>query len=199
MEDPNILVAHQMNGKPLPMLNGFPARLVVPGWYATYWVKHLSEITVLDHEFEGFWVKTAYRIPDTPCGCVEPGTTPAKTVPINRMNARSFILQPRSGSRVSAGRAVALKGIAFDGGSGIKEVKISSDDGKTWQNAALGKDLGRFSFHEWTASWTAPRPGSYRLMARATSTAGDTQPMEPLWNPAGYLRNVVEHVEVTAG
>src|SRR6266403_693633 len=75
---PEVLIAYQMNGRPLPMLNGFPARLVVPGWYSTYWVKNLSEITVTDQPFEKFWMKPAYRIPDTPCGCVEPGTAPAR-------------------------------------------------------------------------------------------------------------------------
>jgi sulfite dehydrogenase len=80
MDDPNVMIAYQMNGQPLPMLNGFPARLVVPGWYSTYWVKNLAEINVLDHAFDGFWMKTAYRIPDTACGCVEPGTKPAHTV-----------------------------------------------------------------------------------------------------------------------
>ena len=90
-EDPDVIVAYQMNGQALPMLNGYPARLIVPGWYATYWVKNLSEIEVIDHVFEKFWMKPAYRIPDTPCGCVEPGTAPARTVPINRMTVRSFI------------------------------------------------------------------------------------------------------------
>src|SRR5262249_60714965 len=67
VDDPNVIVAYQMNGAPLPMLNGFPARLVVPGWYATYWVKNLSEITVVDKPFEQFWMKPAYRIPDNAC------------------------------------------------------------------------------------------------------------------------------------
>jgi len=198
MDDPNVLVAHQMNGAPLPMLNGFPARLVVPGWYATYWVKNLSEITVLDHEFDGFWMQKAYRIPDTPCGCVEPGSAPARTVPIHRMNVRSFFAVPRSGARVRVGRPVALKGIAFDGGYGIREVQISADSGKTWRGAELGKDLGRFSFREWSATWTPPKAGSARLMVRAVNAVGESQPTTSLWNPAGYLRNVVEHVDVTA-
>src|SRR4029079_18395199 len=81
LED-DILIAYEMNGKNLPMLNGFPVRLVVPGWYATYWVKSLSDIQVLSQSYEGFWKKSAYRIPDNPCGCLEPGTTPAKTVPV---------------------------------------------------------------------------------------------------------------------
>ncbi|MFB3923515.1 MAG: molybdopterin-dependent oxidoreductase [Terriglobia bacterium] len=198
LDNPYIIVAYEMNGAPLPMLNGFPARLVVPGWYATYWVKHLSEITVLDREFDGFWIKTAYRIPDTPCGCVEPGAKPARTVPISRMNVRSFIVTPENGARVAAGRGMTLKGIAFDGGYGVAQVEVSSDGGATWRRAELGKDLGRFSFREWTASWTPARPGKYRLLVRATNRVGESQPFEPLWNPAGYLRNVIERTEVTA-
>jgi DMSO/TMAO reductase YedYZ molybdopterin-dependent catalytic subunit len=176
-EDPDIIVAYQMNGRELPVLNGFPARLVVPGWYATYWVKNLSAITVIDHVFEKFWMKPAYRIPDTPCGCVEPGTAPKGTVPISRMTIRSFIGAPANGARVVAGRPVMLRGIAFDGGSGVREVQLSDDGGGTWRRAPLGPDLGRYSFREWSAGWTGN---------------------EPLWNPAGYLRNVVERITVQA-
>jgi DMSO/TMAO reductase YedYZ molybdopterin-dependent catalytic subunit len=199
MEDPDVIVAYQMNGQPLPMLNGFPARLVVPGWYATYWVKNLSEIEVVDHVFEHFWMKPAYRIPDTPCGCVEPGTVPARTVPINRMTVRSFIATPESGSRVPVGRPVAVKGIAFDGGYGIAEVQLSIDGGVTWSRAQLGPDLGRYSFREWSATWTPAAPGARRLMVRAFNAVGESQATEPLWNPAGYLRNVIEHVDLQAG
>ena len=89
--DGEVMIAYQMNGADLPFLNGFPVRLLVPGHYGTYWVKHLSEIEVIDHEFDGFWMKPAYRIPDNPCACVEPGTTPSATRPIGRFNVRSFI------------------------------------------------------------------------------------------------------------
>lgn len=198
MEDPDLLVAHRMNGQPLPMLNGFPARLVVPGWYSTYWVKHLFEIEVLDHEFEGFWMKKAYRIPDTPCGCVEPGATPARTVPINRMKVRSFFASPQNGARVAVGRPTTLKGIAFDGGYGISEVEFSADNGSTWRRTQLGQDLGRYSFREWFLKWTPARTGPYRLMVRAVNTVGESQGPVPLWTPAGYLRNVIEAVDVTA-
>jgi len=89
--DGEVMLAYGMNGEDLPVLNGFPLRLVVPGYYGTYWVKHLNEITVIDNVFDGFWMKTAYRIPDTPCGCIEPGTAPKATIPINRFTVRSFI------------------------------------------------------------------------------------------------------------
>jgi sulfite dehydrogenase (cytochrome) subunit A len=198
MEDPNVLVAYQMNGKPLPMLNGFPARLV-PGWYATYWVKHLSEITVLDKEFEGFWMTKAYLIPDTPCGCVEPGTAPARTVPIRRLDVRSLIITPKDGERLDARKQVTLKGIAFDSGYGIQEVVVSTDKGASWRPAQLGKDFGNYSFREWSFPWIPPRAGRYQLMVRATNRIGESQPSQALWNPAGYLRNVVEHVGVMVG
>jgi sulfite dehydrogenase len=199
IEDADVLVAYQMNGADLPMLNGFPVRLIVPGWYATYWVKHLSEIQVIDHVFEKFWMKPGYRIPDNACGCVEPGQAPAHTVPISRMTVRSFIATPESGTRVAVARPATLKGVAFDSGSGIREVQTSDDGGATWHRAQLGADLGRYSFREWTAAWTPPRPGAYRLLVRAVNGIGESQGYEPLWNPAGYLRNVIESIELQAG
>jgi hypothetical protein len=93
---------------------------------------------------------------------------------------------------------VTLKGIAFDGGYGIREVEISDDDGATWRRAQLGPDLGRYSFREWSAAWQPPRPGAYRLLVRAFNTIGESQDIQPLWNPAGYLRNVIEHVDLRA-
>jgi len=191
-----VLIAYSMNGEDLPMLNGFPVRLVVPGYYSTYWVKHLHEITVLEKEFEGFWMKTAYRIPDTPGACVPPGTTPASTVPINRLNVRSFITSHENGAAVKAGEKVALRGIAFDGGVGIKEVQFSGDGGRSWQSATLGEDLGRFSFREWTLAYQPPAKGTAEWKVRAFNRIGESQPMEALWNPAGYMRNVVETVKV---
>ena len=194
--DPDILVAYEMNGQPLPMLNGFPARLVVPGWYSTYWVKHLSEITVLYKEFDGFWMRKAYLIPNTPCACVEPGTTPASMVPINRMNVRSLIVSPHNGTHLPAAKPVTIKGIAFDGGVGLQEVSVSTDKGVSWEPAQLGKDLGNYSFREWSFNWTPTRKVSYRLMARAKNRRGESQPSDALWNPSGYMRNVIEGVDV---
>jgi len=194
--DGEVMLAYQMNGKDLPFLNGFPLRLVVPGWYGTYWVKHLNEITVLDHDLDSFWMKTAYRIPDTDNASIEPGTAPKSTVPINRFNIRSFITSVADGAKVKTGETV-LKGIAFDGGTGIKDVAVSTDDGKTWAPAKLGTDLGKYSFREWTLPVTLAA-GAHVLKVRATSNGGKTQPEKPTWNPAGYMRNVIEAVHVTA-
>ena len=101
--DGEVMLAYGMNGEDLPLLNGFPLRLIVPGYYGTYWVKHLNEITVIDSVFDGFWMKTAYRIPDTPCACVDPGTAPKATIPINRFNVRSFITSVADGAKLKPG------------------------------------------------------------------------------------------------
>jgi sulfite dehydrogenase (cytochrome) subunit A len=195
--DEDIIVAYEMNNRPLPLLNGYPARLIVPGWFATHWVKSLSTITVLPSKFEGFWVKTAYRIPDNPCGCVSPGSTPKKTVPINRMTTRSFIIGPAEGAVLKKNRPVEISGIAFSGGYGIKDVIVSNDGGRSWSEAKLGKDLGKYSWIQWTHSWKPAKAGNYRLMVKATNSIGESQSFEGLWNPAGYLWNKVEKVDVT--
>jgi sulfite dehydrogenase len=195
--DGEVMLAYAMNGTDLPLLNGFPLRLVVPGYFGTYWVKHLNEITVLDSVFDGFWMKGAYRIPDNSCACVDPGTAPKSTVPINRLNVRSFLTNLTNGAKVKAGSPTIVKGIAFDGGTGIKDVSLSPDGGKTWQAAKLGKDLGKYSFREWQLSVRLP-PGAHDLKVRATNQAGQTQPEIATWNPPGYMRNVIETTSVTA-
>ena len=195
--DGEVMLAWQMNGADLPMLNGYPVRLVVPGYYGTYWVKHLSDIAVVDKEFDGFWMKPAYRVPDNACACVEPGTAPAATRPIGRFNVRSFITSVTDGARLRAGELAVLRGIAFDGGQGVREVAVSTDGGQSWRGAKLGADMGRYSFREFTFGFT-PAKGEHDLRVRAWNRSGESQPMEALWQPAGYMRNVVESVRVTA-
>jgi DMSO/TMAO reductase YedYZ molybdopterin-dependent catalytic subunit len=196
--DEDTLLAYEMNGEPLPMLNGFPLRLVVPGHFGTYWVKHVNEITVIDQPSPNFWMDTAYRIPDNECACVEPGTAPAKTRPIGRYNVRSFITSLEVGDRIKVGREIIVRGIAFDGGYGIKDVSFSADGGKTWGEARLGKDFGKYSFREWTIEFKPEQAGALELKVKATNRSNQSQPLQPLWNPAGYMRNVVESVKVNA-
>jgi DMSO/TMAO reductase YedYZ molybdopterin-dependent catalytic subunit len=195
--DDEVLLAHTMNGEPLPMLNGFPLRLVVPGHYGTYWVKHVNELTVVGETFDGFFMSTAYRIPDTAGNCVEPGNVPKSTIPIQRFTVRSFLTSVVEGTQLPVGRETLLRGIAFDSGAGLTEVLVSTDGGQTWRAAQLGKDLGRYSFREWTLPWTPPKPGTVELKCRVFNRVGETQPIEPLWNPSGYLRNVVETTKVS--
>ena len=196
--DGNVMVAYQMNGTDIPFLNGYPIKLIVPGYYGTYWVKHLSEIKVVDDVYNGYWMNPAYRIPDNDCNCVEPGTAPSKTIPINQFTIRSFITNFTDSSIVIVGKPVQARGIAFDAGYGIKKVLFSQDNGQSWTEARLGQDLGRFSFREWRAEFTPKQKGTLSLRVRAFNHAGQIQPMTATWMPAGYMRNVVETVKVTA-
>lgn len=196
---PEPMLAWDMNGEQLPFLNGYPLKLIVPGYFGSYWVKHLSEIEVLDHAFEGhdsYFMTKGYRIPDNDCACIEPGTALKDTRPTTTLAVRSFITNVKPGAALSVGRAVELKGIAFDSGNGIKTVAVSIDGGKNWSDAVLGENLGRFSFREWRLPVTFAKKGKTQLMVRATSNNGEVQPEKASWNPGGYLRNVIESTPV---
>lgn len=194
--DGEVLVAYAMNGADLPMLNGFPLRLVVPGWYATYWVKALSQINVHDKPFDGFWMAKAYRVPDTKDFQEDPKDLAKKTIPISRMSVRSLFVHPAPGESVKAGKKFQVQGVAWDGGKGIAKVEVSSDEGKTWNTAKLGKDMGNYSWRRWKLDIT-PQAGKTRLMVKATNNAGETQ-IKAQWNRSGYARNVIESVELSA-
>jgi sulfite dehydrogenase len=196
--DGEVMLAWAMNGEDLPMLNGYPLRLVVPGYFGTYWVKHLNDIEVVDSVYSGFWMTPAYRVPDNPSHSVEPGTAPKKTVPISRFTIRSFITSLGEKSTIPAGRETVVRGIAFDSGHGLREVAFSSDGGRTWRATDLGADQGRYAFREWRIGFTPTQRGPHTLLARALNRIGESQPLEPLWNPAGYARNVVESIHVEA-
>ncbi len=194
--DGEVMIAYRMNGEALPLLNGYPIRLIVPGWYAPYWVKMLSDIEVLDKPDDYFWMTQEYRIPDTPHASVEPGQTGFKTIPINRMVPRSFITNVTDGVTVKAGAPLPLRGIAFGGDAGVARVALSTDGGQHWEAAQLGQDHGRYSFRQWSAPLTFKAPGEQRVLVMATNTSGVAQPMTPNWNPGGFMRNVVESINV---
>jgi len=193
--DGEVMIAYEMNGQPMPMLNGFPIRLIVPGWYATYWVKALTKITVLDQPLKSFWMDKAYRVPDNPQVNEDPQHLAQATVPISLMPVHSIFVKPEPDAQLNAGKAYELTGVATDGGSGIRSVEVSTDDGKTWSAATLGTDLGKYSWRHWRASWTPAAKGKYRLMVRATANNGQQQVTEQ-WNRGGYWRNVIEQLDV---
>jgi DMSO/TMAO reductase YedYZ molybdopterin-dependent catalytic subunit len=196
--DGEVMLAYAMNDAQLPLLNGFPLRLIVPGWYSTYWVKMLNDIEVLDQPDTNYWMKTAYTIPDTPYASVHPGQTDVKMVPISRMVPRSFMTNIRTGDPLYAGRAALARGIAFGGDTGVARVDFSADGGNNWQAAQLGKDEGKYSFRQWQTEFTLPAQGDYVLMVRCTNSNGVAQPDAPNWNPAGFMRNVIEATPVVA-
>lgn len=195
--DGEVMIAYAMNGEQLPLLNGFPLRLVVPGWYSTYWVKMLNDVEVLDKPDDNFWMAKAYLIPDTPHASVKPGETGYKSVPISRMVPRSFVTNIKPGDTVHAAAPTLARGIAFGGDAGVSRVDFSADAGKTWQPAQLGGDEGKYSFRQWQAEFTAPA-GDHVLMVRCTNSGGVAQPGAPVWNPSGFMQNVIEATPVKA-
>src|SRR6202049_368926 len=113
--DGEVMVAYLMNDRPLPLLNGYPIRLIVPGWYATYWVKMLNDIEVLNAADDNFWTTKAYLIPDTPLANVRPGQTGFKLVPISGMLPRSFVTNIQNGATIPRGQPTLVRGIDFGG------------------------------------------------------------------------------------
>jgi len=196
--DGEVMIAFAMNGEQLPLLNGFPLRLIVPGWYSTYWVKMLSDIEVLDRADDNYWMATAYTIPDTPHANITPGQTGVKMVPISRMVPRSFFTNVAEGASLPAGASAAIRGIAFGGDNGVAKVELSMDGGQTWQLATLGEDHGKYSFRRWQVNISQLAKGHHSLMVRCTTLSGDVQPATPNWNNSGFMLNTVETAHVTA-
>src|SRR5215470_1165345 len=191
--DENTLIAYEMNGRPLPYFNGFPARLIVPGWTATYWTKHFVRAEAVAKPFEGFWMKSAYRIPTGKFPVIDrfiSQETPANT-PITEMVVNSLITSPADGAQVSAGKPVEVVGIAWDGGYGVSRVEASTDGGQTWTEAELGPDYGRFSFRLWGFRFTPQARGTATVLAKASNRMGQTQTESLIFNPAGYHNNVI--------
>jgi hypothetical protein len=191
--DGEVMIAFAMNGEQLPLLNGFPLRLVVPGWYSTYWVKMLSDIEVLDKPDDNYWMTKAYT---TPGHAVR--QTGVKMVPINRMVARSFVTNITPGASLPAGAPTPVRGIAFGGDTGVAKVDFSSDAGKSWQPTKLGTDYGKYSFRQWETNFTPVAKGNHSIMVRCTNTANVAQPDTANWNSSGFMRNVVEAIPVRA-
>ncbi len=196
--DDNTLVAYEMNGEPLPHFNGFPARLIVPGWTGTYWMKHLISVTALTKPQGGFWMNPAYRIPIGKFPVVARFTSQeyAPNTPITEMVVNSLITSHRDGAKVKPGK-VTVGGLAWDAGYGIRSVEVSTDSGKTWSEATLGPDLGRYAFRPWSFDLHAKR-GKNTVMANAINAIGQTQTVTLIWNPAGYHNNVMQNITLDA-
>jgi sulfite dehydrogenase (cytochrome) subunit A len=192
--DGEVMVAYEMNGQPIPMLNGYPLKLIVPGWYATYWVGSLANINVLTDTFKGFWMKTAYRVPAS--GPNElPDSLAKTTVPISNINLHSIFVEPDTSETVTANKPALVEGLAFNDGTGIQKVELSFDDGKTWVETKLNPELGKYSWRRWKYDWTPAAKGIYHLSVRATDSKGQSQ-IDKQWNRSGYARGFIEHLDV---
>ena len=197
--DESTLIAWEMNGQPLPHWNGAPARIVVPGWTATYWMKQVVNIRVLAQPLAGFWMAKAYRVPRGKFATVDRFTSQetAENTPITEIVVNSLVTNVTEGRRLKAGVPLVVKGIAWDAGFGIRSVDVSVDGGRSWQSAELGADSGRYSFRPWQYVFK-PARGKYVVSARATNGLGSSQTDQLIFNPAGYNNNVVQRIGVEA-
>jgi sulfite oxidase len=194
--DPNTLLAYEMNGEALPKEHGFPLRLIVPGWAGDSWAKWITRIEVRDTEFDGFFMKTGYRHPGKP---VAPGTAvdPAQMKPVTTLQIKSIIASHVDGQDIAIAPA-KLRGVAWSNESPVASVEVSTDGGRVWRAARLGKDSARFGWRQWEYDWTPAQAAYYNVMVRARNVAGENQPMAQEWNPSGYSHNVVQSVHLNA-
>lgn len=188
----DVLLAHTLNGQPLPPQHGAPVRLLVPGWYGMTSVKWLRQIAVVDTPFTGYQQTQAYRFATDPD---DPGT------PLNRIAVRSLMIPPgipdfpHRTRTLQAGKC-SLEGRAWSGAGPIDRVEVSTDGGASWSDARLRRPKDPRAWTHWTTRWDAT-PGAQVLMSRATDTSGQTQPEQSTWNRGGYRANGWQHVPVT--
>jgi sulfite oxidase len=192
--DADTLIATHMNGAPLNKHHGFPARALVPGWIGAASCKWLTEIKVLDKEFEGNFMKPGYRLPNEP---VQPGASvnPDNTHPVTALNVKSIITSPVDHATLPP-RPLQIHGVAWAGEADIVRVEISTDSGASWHPAQLGKEHARYAWRVWSYPWNAPKAGEYSVMSRATDSQGRVQPETAAWNPSGYLYNAIDGVKI---
>jgi sulfite dehydrogenase len=195
----NTLVVYEMSGEPLPHWNGFPARIVIPGWTATYWVKQLRSIKAITKPCQSFWMKDDYRVPlgRFSGDAFESQNTKTDTA-ITSILVNSLITSHEENSKIPAGKSITLSGVAWGCGHGIDRVEISSDSGKNWSKAELGGDFGRFAFRPFSFTSGVLPIGNHSFLVRATNKNGESQPSKPIPNPAGYHYNAVQSLKIVA-
>jgi DMSO/TMAO reductase YedYZ molybdopterin-dependent catalytic subunit len=186
---PEVLLAYEMNGRPLEPQHGFPVRLLVPGWYGMTHVKWLARIDAVAEPFTGYQQVTAYWYKQT---------ADERGEPVTRIRPRALLVPPgfpdflTRTRTVDAGR-VMLAGRAWSGLAPIARVEVGIDD--DWRDATLGPELGRFAWRAWSCAWDATR-GAHVLACRATDEAGNVQPLDEPWNLQGMGNNLVQNVTV---
>jgi hypothetical protein len=196
--DESTIIAYEMNGAPLPHFNGFPARIIVPGWTGTYWMKHVISINALTKPQGGFWMNPAYRIPIGKFPVVARFTSQeyAPNTPITEIVVNSLITSHRDGAKVKPGK-LTVSGMAWDGGYGIRTLEVSTDGGKSWSSATLGEDLGRYALRPWSFAFKTAH-GKNTVTVNAINKIGQSQTTELIFNPAGYHNNVMQSITLTA-
>jgi DMSO/TMAO reductase YedYZ molybdopterin-dependent catalytic subunit len=191
--DEDVLLVHTMNGQPLPPQHGAPLRLLVPGWYGMAQVKWLTRISVLDVPFDGYQNATAYRIKQDDNEGGEP---------VTRIRPRALLQPPgcpdfQTRTRILDRGVHELTGRAWSGWGQVTRVEVSVDGCRSWDDAELGPEAGRYAWRAWRWSWHVETPGHYEISARATDAVGNVQPIDPPWNRQGMANNGAQRVLVT--
>lgn len=194
---PDTLLAYEMNGRPLPLLHGAPLRVITPGWMADSCTKWLTDITLLSEESDGYYMRTAYRLPLDPIEPAMAGESD-RTRPVEAMVVKSLIAAPPEGATVPLA-PVMIQGAAWGGESKILSVEVSLDEGKNWQTARFVGEEHPYAWRQWQLVWTPRAPGPVSILCRATDETGTVQPLASPWNPGGFLWNGWDRVTVTVG
>ncbi|MBC7554682.1 MAG: molybdopterin-dependent oxidoreductase [Taibaiella sp.] len=194
-DDGEVLVAYEMNGRPIPLLNGYPLKLVVPGWYATYWIGSLNTIKVLDQKYDGFWMTKAYLLVNNKSASEKPDSLSKDMAPVTNIHLHSVFVEPDATQVVKSGQNCLVEGLVITDGTPVKKVELSLDDGITWLQAELNPELGKYAWRRWKYNWKPTKADTYQLIVRAEDINGNTQTNKQ-WNRSGYARGFMEHIEV---
>lgn len=187
--EPNLLVALEMNGAPLPREHGFPARLIVPGWYAMASVKWLSRIIAVREPFRGHYQHDRYVYVTTQDG-------KEAREPVTRMGVKSILVSPSEGAVLRVGQPATLRGKAWSGEGPVRSVEVDVGEGGGWFSASLGPELGPYAWRSWEASWVPRSAGVVTIRSRAVDASGRTQPELPVPNQRQYGCNSIQSVRV---
>lgn len=196
MED-ETLIAFELNGEDIPVVHGYPLRLVVGGWPASASGKWLHKLVVRNKVHDGPKMESpSYRVPKYP---VKPGSkVPDEDMMIiESMPVKSVITYPKTGAVVKPGQTFEVRGHAWAGDLTVGKVEISLDFGQTWEEANLKEPLNRLAWQDFRTEVSIPEKGYYEIWVKATDENGKSQPMVvPGWNPRGYLNNATHRIAV---
>ena len=187
--DRDTVVAYEMNGEPLEPAHGYPLRLIVPGWYGMASVKWLRRVRLLEEPFQGFFQKRRYIY-------INEGETEGLSwEPVTTLRVKSLITHPRHGEVVQPG-PYTIRGMAWSGEGEVVRLEVSTDGGRSWQETRLIGPSVPTAWRQWEVPWRVSKLGHSILMARATDSAGSSQPASIRWNFRGYANNAIQAIAV---
>jgi DMSO/TMAO reductase YedYZ molybdopterin-dependent catalytic subunit len=191
------LLAFKMNGEDIPLIHGYPLRLVAGGWPASVSGKWVNRISIRNKVHDGAKMNgTAYRVP---CEPVAPGekVKDEDMCIIESMPVKSLITYPKSGAMIKKGQKLNIRGHAWAGELEVAKVDYSIDFGATWKSCNLESPANRLAWQHFSATVDFPQKGYYEVWAKATDSQGKAQPMVlPGWNPKGYLNNACHRIAI---